>query len=211
MAVTPNQLSDPGRHGRRVAAVRQVDRRERPALATLLGEAFRDDALSRWIYADHPARMRWVRADFRLRLAQHAVDRLSYTTADLAGAAIWAAPGHWRGHPSGQLRALAALWRVARNRERIMAVQQQLDRRHPTADHLYLTLLGVDPARRREGLGGALLAPTLEQADADRIPAYVEAGSDDAAAFYATLGFAPVGEVRVPGAPVVHLMWREPR
>lgn len=177
----------------------------------MLADAFRDDPLSRWIYRDHRARLRWVRADFRLRLAQHAADQLTFTTDDLSGAAVWAAPGAWKGHASGQLRTLAALVRVARNHERIGAIQRELDRRHPAPPHLYLALLGVAESRRHEGIGGALLAPTLIEADARKLPAYVEAGSADAAAFYATLGFDMHGEVRLPGVPTVYLMWREPR
>jgi predicted N-acetyltransferase YhbS len=189
----------------------QVLRSDRPAVAEMLAKAFRDDPLSRWIYRDHPARLRWVRADFRLRLAQHAADGLTYMTDDGSGAAVWAAPGAWKGHPTGQLRTLSALVRVARNHERIGAIQRELDRRHPAVSHLYLALLGVAEERRHEGIGGALLAPTLMLADERALPCYVEAGSHDAAAFYATLGFALHGEVKVPGAPTVYLMWREPR
>lgn len=177
----------------------------------MLAEAFDEDALSRWIYRDHPDRLRWVRADFRLRLAQHAADGLCFTDAQLSGAAVWAAPGHWKGHASGQLRAFLAIPRVLRNHERISAMQRELDRRHPTQPHLYLALLGVRGDRRRTGLATALLAPTLRQADDGGIPAYVEAGSQEAAAFYETLGFASIGAVELPTAPTVHLMWREPR
>lgn len=188
----------------------RVERSERAAVAAMLAGAFRDDPLSRWIYADHPSRLRWVRADFRLRLAQHGPDRLTFATDDLSGAAVWAAPGYWKGHTRGQLRAIPALWRVALNQERISAVQRELDRRHPKPPHLYLALLGVDERRRREGIGGAVLAPTLIEADERRLPAYVEAGSPEAAEFYGTLGFDLHGEVRLRGAPVVYLMWREP-
>lgn len=188
----------------------RVERSERAAVAAMLAGAFRDDPLSRWIYADHPSRLRWVRADFRLRLAQHGPDRRTFATDDLSGAAVWAAPGFWKGHTRGQLRAIPALWRVALNQERISAVQRELDRRHPGPPHLYLALLGVDERRRREGIGGAVLAPTLIEADERRLPAYVEAGSLEAAEFYGTLGFDLHGEVRLRGAPVVYLMWREP-
>jgi len=191
--------------------VRRVARRERGRVADMLALAFKDDELSQWIYRDHPARLRWVRADFRLRLSQHAADGLCFTTDDHSGAAIWAAPGHWKGHASGQLRAVGAIPRVARNHQRIGAMQHELDRRHPGVPHLYLALLGVALERRRTGLATALLEPGLAQADARRTPSYVEAGSDEAAVFYETLGFARTGEVRLQGAPVVHLMWREPR
>jgi GNAT superfamily N-acetyltransferase len=208
MRDVPGDAADPSFRTHRV--MRAV-RSDRPQIAAMLAEAFRDDPLSRWIYRDHPSRLRWVRADFRLRLAQHGADQLTFTTGDFAGAAVWAAPGQWKGHPTGQLRTLAALVRVARNHERIGSIQRELDRRHPTPPHLYLALLGVRAERRHEGIGGALLAPTLIEADARGLPAYVEAGSADAAAFYATLGFTMNGEVRLPGAPTVYLMWREPQ
>ncbi|MEH3053636.1 MAG: GNAT family N-acetyltransferase [Patulibacter minatonensis] len=191
--------------------VRRVARRERARVAAMLADAFRDDALSQWIYRDHPSRLRWVRADFRLRLAQHAADGLAFTTSDLAGAAIWAAPHHWKGHATGQLRAVGAIPRVVRNHQRIGAMQRELDRRHPAAPHFYLALLGVAAHRRREGLASALLAPALAQADRLGMPAYVEAGSDEAATFYAALGFNVIGDVRLSSAPIVHLMWREPQ
>ncbi len=191
--------------------VRRVARAERARVATMLAGAFEEDALSQWIYRDHPDRLKWVRADFRLRLAQHGADGLCFTDSQLSGAAVWAAPGHWKGHASGQLRAFLAIPRVLRNHERIGAMQRELDRRHPQEPHLYLALLGVRHERRRSGLATALLGPALRQADERRLPAYVEAGSDEAAAFYDSLGFAAIGDVRLPTAPVVHLMWREPR
>lgn len=177
----------------------------------MLADAFVDDPLSRWIYADHPSRLRWVRSDFRLRLAQHAHDRRSFTDPQLRGACVWAAPGHWRGYTRGQWRALTAVGRVVRNYERIGRIQRELDRRHPAEPHFYLALLGVNNAHRRQGVAAAVLAPTLAECDRLRTPAYVEAGSEEAAACYQRLGFVTSGEVRVLGAPPVYLMWREPQ
>lgn len=191
--------------------MRLLRRGDRRRAARMLTQAFADDPLSRWLYADHPARLRWVEADFRLRLAQHAADRRSYITTDAVGAAIWAAPGQWKGHLLGQGRALAAIPRVVRNYERISAMQTELDRRHPYEPHLYLALLGVLPGHRRAGVASALLSPVLAEADAGGWPAYVEAGTPQAAELYAHHGFAQVGEVRLAGAPPMALMWREPR
>ncbi len=194
-----------------MVTVRPLERRDRRHAARMLTTAFADDPLSVWLYRDHPARLRWVEADFRLRLAQHAADRLSFITGDGTGASIWAAPGRWKGHPRGQLRALTAIPRVIRNFERISAMQTELDRRHPHEPHLYLALLGVLPGHRREGVASALLAPALRQADQRRWPAYVEAGTPQAAELYGQHGFEVIGEVTVGGAPPMSLMWREPQ
>jgi hypothetical protein len=50
----------------------------------------------------------------------------------------------------------------------------------------------------------------LERCDTERLPAYLEASSEDNARLYARLGFEPREELEVlPGVPV-RPMWREP-
>jgi GNAT superfamily N-acetyltransferase len=53
-------------------------------------------------------------------------------------------------------------------------------------------LLGVDQARQRQGIGSALLAPTLERADLERLPCYLETLATMNVPFYERHGFAVV-------------------
>lgn len=52
----------------------------------------------------------------------------------------------------------------------------------------YLSLLGVDPDRRREGLGTRLVAAVAD--DYDSVTCHARASNDAAVAFYERLGFA---------------------
>jgi GNAT superfamily N-acetyltransferase len=53
-------------------------------------------------------------------------------------------------------------------------------------------LAGVEPARQRQGVGSALLAPVLERADLERLPCYLETLEAPNVLFYKQLGFAVV-------------------
>ena len=59
----------------------------------------------------------------------------------------------------------------------IHGVFEQMDELHPTADHWYLPLTGVDPRAQGWGLGSRLLRHALAICDRDRLPAYLEATS----------------------------------
>ena len=52
---------------------------------------------------------------------------------------------------------------------------EQMGEFHPTQDHWYLPLIGVDFARQSRGHGSRLLSHALERCDTDGLPAYLEA------------------------------------
>ena len=56
----------------------------------------------------------------------------------------------------------------------------------------YLFLLGVEPNCQRRGLGGALMRPVLERADAARQPCYLETENQRNVAFYLKQGFETI-------------------
>ena len=51
---------------------------------------------------------------------------------------------------------------------------EQMARHHPSEPHWYLPLIGVDPAHRGKGLGGALLSHALTACDREGSLAYLE-------------------------------------
>jgi len=87
---------------------------------------------------------------------------------------------------------------------------EALDGAHPPEPHWYLSTLGVDPARQREGFGTELLLDWLENADRDGEAAYLEADTEENVAFYSRAGFELVGELDVLGARIWR-MWRNAR
>ncbi len=75
-----------------------------------------------------------------------------------------------------------------------------------------LATVGVLPAARGRGLGRAVLAPGLADADRAGLPAVLETSAPGNLPFYAGLGFRVTGEVDVPGGgPHVWAMRRDPR
>ncbi|GAA0931753.1 GNAT family N-acetyltransferase [Pseudonocardia zijingensis] len=88
-----------------------------------------------------------------------------------------------------------------------------VDQRYPVGrPHLYLAFLGVVPGVRGRGTGGALLRERLARADADRVPAYLEASSARSRSLYERHGFRTTGApIVLPDGPRLWPMWREPR
>lgn len=85
--------------------------------------------------------------------------------------------------------------------------------RHPVGQaHLYLAFLGVVPGAQGRGLGGALLRERLAKADADGVPAYLEASSERSRPLYERHGFRAEGDpIALPGGPRLWPMWRSAR
>jgi GNAT superfamily N-acetyltransferase len=80
----------------------------------------------------------------------------------------------------------------------------------PTSPHLYLGAVGTRARSQRLGLGTAVLAPTLAEADDDGVAAFLETSSEDNLRFYGRLGFEVVGHVQLAGGPPVWAMLRPP-
>lgn len=117
-----------------------------------------------------------------------------HTTPDLQGAAIWLGPGIELGITEMLRTGLikmpfmfgwSAFMRSMRLNNQIEKVQERLvgDRRW------YLMVLGVAPSAQRQGIGGALMQPILERADAEGIPCYLETFGEENLSFYENHGF----------------------
>ncbi|MFC7328275.1 GNAT family N-acetyltransferase [Marinactinospora rubrisoli] len=177
----------------------------------VLTQAFTDDPVARWLFPDGSGDLQ---ARFYRSLITHPAGE-SYLAGRAEGAAVWLAlgagqpphedppggPGTGGTPPSGAGGA------------RLSALGRALAERHPISEpHLYLSCVGVARELRGTGLGSALLRHRLERADADRVPAYLEASSPRSRALYLRHGFEDLGEpVRVAGGPPLWPMWRRPR
>jgi GNAT superfamily N-acetyltransferase len=177
-------------------------------LKGVLADAFFDDPVFGWLMPDERTRQARLRRFFAIELRYLGMQQGHvWTTGDLAGVAISLLPGAW--HPS--LRAVLLEGGVFGARlPRAARLQIVTDRHHPHEPHYYLRDVGVLPQRQGEGLGSALMGPTLELCDRDGLPAYLEASSARSAQLYERLGFRVTGELRVAGSPPLRLMLRPP-
>ena len=175
-----------------------------------MSAAFFDDSASAYLWPDPAERadgLRWYYGALVPRLGFDA-GRV-YVATDGAGQSVWIAPG--RGITAlAAVRAgalgfvprfgIGAAFRLKRLADTIDALR---DAAAPPG-HWYLLLLGVEPDAQGTGLGRALMAPLLAEADAAGRAVYLETSTPSNLPYYRRHGFEVVGERQVPGA---HRYW----
>lgn len=190
------------------------DAKERVAAA--LGRAFFDDPLLLYVEPDEGRRRSMAPWFFGRALAYAERYGTAHTFGDGEGGAIWLPPERPLTSNMGMIRAgmLAMPFRAGLGAtRRFMAIADHMEHLHKEqpARHWYLMVLGIDPPRQGQGCGGALIAPTLERADADRLPCYLETMKERNVTFYRKHGFDVVVEDDLPnGGPHFWTMRREP-
>jgi GNAT superfamily N-acetyltransferase len=97
---------------------------------------------------------------------------------------------------------------TGQNRRIGLKLLEEVDKVHPSEPHWYLALLGTDPVMQGRGVGSALLAPAMAQADAEGLPCYLETQKEENLAFYGRQGFDLLHTISVPGSPTVWGMLR---
>lgn len=187
-----------------------------PALRAMLARAFAHDPFFSYLAGDAPERNQRMRDGWNgiLRYGSARL-RHTWTTDDLAGAAIWLPPGH-RTPLLDSLRLMPELarfvgWRRLRLVSDAIEELERHRRRHVRVPHFYLAALGVEPERQGTGIGTALMAPVLERCDRDRTPAYLETAAARNVLLYERVGFEVVEELILPTTDIRGwLMRRDP-
>jgi GNAT superfamily N-acetyltransferase len=87
---------------------------------------------------------------------------------------------------------------------------EHLHKRDVPPEHWYLFLLGIDPSRQGQGVGGTIIQPVLERADKDRLPCYLETTKERNLDFYGKHGFDVVVDDRINDGPRYWTMKRDP-
>ncbi len=188
--------------------VRRATRGDIPELAAMLSRAFAADPFFAYLAGDAPERSQRMRDGWRAILG-HASAGLSetWTTDDLAGAAIWIPPGRPASGALDQLRLLPSFarltgWGRLRGVSTAMEALDERRHRHAPMPHWYLSALGVEPERQGEGIGSALLAPVLARADESGTPCYLETAVGRNVLLYERHGFDVVEELVLPNTDV---------
>jgi ribosomal protein S18 acetylase RimI-like enzyme len=179
-----------------------VSKRERAA--ALLARAFQDDPLYRAVLPDEDKRRKmslWLH-DKVLRYCS--LYGTTHTLPSLEGAACWLRPGQTeltigRIMRSGLLAMPLRMGPAASVRfSAYTDYSSRLRRRKSPDTYWYLWVLGVDLPYQGKGVGGRLIRPVLEEADASRTACYLETENERSLAFYEKHGFQVVAEGRVP-------------
>jgi ribosomal protein S18 acetylase RimI-like enzyme len=192
------------RGGLRQAGADDVER-----LKATLADAFFDDPMLSWLMPNDRTRRAQLRRYFGIELRHYTLPRgRVWTREDLAGAALTLPPRAWRAPTRVTLMEGSAFLTHLIRASRVGAA---IEWRHLREPHYYVRDVGVLPSSQGQGLGSALLRPTLERSDRDGLPAYLEASSERSAALYERLGFTVERELRVGASPPLWLMRRAPR
>jgi GNAT superfamily N-acetyltransferase len=78
--------------------------------------------------------------------------------------------------------------------------------------HWYLWVIGVEPSRQGQGLGGELIELMLARVDSDGLPSYLETHKERNVTFYQQYGYNVVHNGDVPnGGPPYWCLKREAR
>jgi ribosomal protein S18 acetylase RimI-like enzyme len=188
-----------------------------PPAAALLARAFHDDPFFTFALPD-PARRRQVLPWFYEKFLQYG-QRFGqvYTTASLAGVAIWLGPQKTSLAFQGALQA--GLWQFPLKLHfpefrRSLLLSNYAGRLHAaaiTGPHWYLSELGVEPHLQGQGVGSALLQPILAAAGRQALGCYLETNNEKNLPFYAHHGFGIVNHGHAtPAAPSTWAMLRNP-
>jgi GNAT superfamily N-acetyltransferase len=195
--------------------VRPAEPGEREIAAEALALAFFEDPAWRHLLPEDATRGERLLAFFESEIAHHVPEyREVWITDDGAGAAIWAQPGRWQVPLLHTLKQAPQVRQVfGRRLPLALWTLLRIESRHPRApDHWYLQYIGVEPRRQGRGLGGALLAPILEQCDRRGTPAHLEASCERNRALYERNGFGLIETYGMPaGGPPLRRMWRKAR
>jgi ribosomal protein S18 acetylase RimI-like enzyme len=103
--------------------------------------------------------------------------------------------------------------------ERYGAIDAAFTANTPPEPHWYLAMLATHPDWQRRGVGAALMAPAIAEADAHGLGCYLETESEANVAYYRRHGFEVCTEWDLtvagerPDAHGPHMwgMWRDPR
>ena len=204
----PAAASGPERPRLRTATADDV-----PRLADALADAFATDPVYTWMVPRSLRLKARLRTLFTAELEQYGLPQGTvWTNAGCDGAVVALPPGAWE-LPKSITASEALLWVRGFGRRLLLAqrVQRALEQRHLREPHFYVRIVGVRSARQGQGLGSVLMQPTLQAADSEGAPSYIEASTERSAALYERLGFVHLGAFGLPdGGPPIWPMRRPP-
>jgi RimJ/RimL family protein N-acetyltransferase len=199
-----------GRDETLARSVREAGVGELAQLSSTLADAFATDPILRWLFPSERRGDTRLRRLISLELAHYVFPAgRVLTTDDFRGGSLELPPVRWK--MTMPLSGAIGLVRVFGMRlPQASRLQRFFERNHLQEPHYYIRYVGVATRFQGQGLGSALLRPTLDRCDREGLPAYLEASSERSAALYERLGFVHLGELRVPDGPRFWPMRREP-
>ena len=177
--------------------------------AEVLARAFQEYPLSAFFIPDASKRIKKQSVSFRAMVRRGIKYGEVYASSpELEGVAVWfpSDAGHetlWSRILSGQFFVPLAAGRAVLKRQRAFGEYAGVVRQRVAPfRHLYLQLLGVEPAFQGKGYSSALIKPMLARADREGLPCFLETQAEKNVALYEHFGFRVAEEGIIPGSDV---------
>ncbi len=196
----------------------KLDRRFINRASEVLAASFFDYPMFAFYFPDLQHRTRFLPWYFKNILTTALRYGSVSTTREVSGVIFSLPPGHtkislWEYIQSGFMLTPFVLG--LRNYKRSMecedfvgAVQIELMKNRP---HYYLWGLAVDPRKKKQGIGTALMQPLLAQANAQKMPVYLETHDEKNVRYYQKHGFELLATTCIPKYQLpIWCMLREP-
>jgi ribosomal protein S18 acetylase RimI-like enzyme len=167
-----------------------------PAIAAMLGRAFRDDPIVRWplLPTKNPAAQ--IARYFSFVDDVLAPLGMLWEAGEAAGAALWIPPGtRLEEFDAASRPGIHTLTDPGKHD----ALWSWIESRIPREPLWFLDHIGVDPSRQGRGIGSALVELGLERSRRDGVGAYLETATSENVPYYERMGFRVVEEADVPG------------
>jgi ribosomal protein S18 acetylase RimI-like enzyme len=199
------------------------------AAAGLLARAFYDSPVWAWIAPDPAHRLEVLPWFMRMRVGDALHECETHVAGEpgagpgIAGVAIWEPPDRIDAEPrddpaseatTSWAELPARMGDAAAARFNAMAEAQKPARERISRGEQawYLSLLGVEPALQRSGIGASLLRHMLERADAGGVRTMTDTSKEANVPYYERHGFVVAESGTLPlGGPPFWIMRREPR
>jgi ribosomal protein S18 acetylase RimI-like enzyme len=191
------------------------------AAAAMLGRAFVDDPSICAVVGDYSPdeRIRRMTGLFEVILGVHRRGGQPVIGVIAEGMVAGAAIVEQVKHPAGAIAAVAAglpflpaLLRALgpQGVRRAITALDELTRNRPPEPHLYLNVLGVEPAMQRRHFGVAMLDCLRDQVAmrSDLVGVYLETATEANVAYYTKAGYETIGEMRLLGVRVWRMLQR---
>ena len=200
-----------------MAAVRPATVDDLDLLGGIAGAAFYDDPVMSWALRDDDRRLGQLTVMFR-GLAEDVVpDRGRVLVADEASACFWRDPTfdhHAEADdagPDGDAGTDRPSPFTPDEQARFAILGAAMHEAHPTDEHWYLNVVATLPTHRSRGLGAAVLAPIIAEADAAGLPCYLESTNPRNRTLYYRHGFEDMGDIHLDTGVSMRQMWRLPQ
>jgi GNAT superfamily N-acetyltransferase len=171
--------------------------------------AFATDPANRWMYPEPRQYLRYFPTFAKALGGAALAEGTTLASKGFSGVALWLAPG--TGPDEEALGGLVEESVAPDKRATLLALFEEMGRRHPEEPHWYLPLIGVEPVWQGKGIGAALMRRGLAQSDADGLPAYLESTNPRNRPLYERHGFVALGKIEVGDCPPIVPMLRRPR